>query len=95
MNGDGHTDARVTARELFEHEDVGEEVGTRAAQLFGYADAHQPELGEPGEQVSREPVLPIPLPRVRRDLGVGHLAGERLDLALFRRQLELHRRRRV
>ena len=29
----------------------------------------------------------------RRDLGVGELAGDRLDLALLRGELEVHRRR--
>ena len=45
VHGDRDADARVRARELLEHEDVGEEVGPRAAELGRHADAHQPELG--------------------------------------------------
>ena len=50
MDGDGHADARVGARELLEHEDVREEVGARAAVLLRHADAHQPELAQLAEQ---------------------------------------------
>ncbi len=39
---------------------------------------------------SREAVLAVPVGRVRRDLGVRQLAGERLNLLLLRRQLEVH-----
>ena len=41
VHGDGHADARVGARELLEHEHVGEEVRPRAAVLLGHAHAHQ------------------------------------------------------
>ena len=36
----------VGARELLEHEHVGDEVRAGAAELLGHADAHQPELAE-------------------------------------------------
>ena len=68
VDGDRDADARVAARELLEHEHVGEEVGAGAAVLLGHADAHQPELGELGEELAREAVLAIPLGRVRLDL---------------------------
>ena len=61
-----------------------------AAVLLGHAHAEQPELGQPPEQRRRERVRPVPLGRVRRDLGGGELARERLDLALIRRELEVH-----
>ena len=38
----------------------------------------------------REAVRAIPLGGVRLDLGVREVAGERLDLALLRRELEVH-----
>ena len=41
VHGDRHADAGVGARELLEHEDVGEEVGAGTAELLGHADAHQ------------------------------------------------------
>jgi hypothetical protein len=46
MNGHGHPHSSVGARELFEHEDVGEEVRTGATVCLRDADAHEPELGE-------------------------------------------------
>ena len=60
------------------------------AELLGDADAHQAELAELGEHLPREPVLAVPLGGVRRDLGVGDLARERLDLALLVGQGEVH-----
>ena len=46
VHGDGDADPRVAARELLDHEHVGEEVGAGAAVLLRDADAHQAELGE-------------------------------------------------
>ena len=63
VHGDGHADAGVGARELLEHEHVGEEVRARAAVLLRHAHAHQAELAELGEQVAREVVVAIPLRR--------------------------------
>ena len=94
VDGHGHPDAGVGARELLEHEHVGEEVGARAAVLLGHADAHQAELAELGEQLAREDVVAIPLRRVRGDLLVGEPAREVADLLLLVRQLA-HARARV
>ena len=44
VHGDGDAEPRVGARELLEHEAVGQEVGARAAVLGRHADAEQPEL---------------------------------------------------
>ena len=90
VHRDRDADAGVRARELLEHEHVREEVRAGAAVLLGHADAEQPELGELPEQRRRERVRPVPLGRVRGDLGGGELARERLDLALIRRELEVH-----
>ena len=90
MHGDRDPHAGVAARELLEHEDVGDEVGACAAVLLRHADAHQPELGELREELAREVVLAIPLGRVRFDLGAHKVAGQRLDLLLLRRELEIH-----
>ena len=84
VHGDGDADAGVGARELLEHEDVRHEVGAAPAVLLRHADAEQPELAEPVEQLAREAVRAIPLGGVRLDLGGGELARERLDLALLR-----------
>ena len=85
-------DAGVGARELLEHEDVGEEVGARAAELRGHADAQQPQLGELRVELRREAVLAVPGGGVRLDLGLRELSRERLDLPLVVRQGEVHRR---
>ena len=84
VDGDGHAHPGVGARELLEHEHVGEEVGARAAVLLGHADAHQPELAE----VRRRPRAGSVCSRsqaagVRRDLLVGEAPGEVADLALL------------
>ena len=65
VHRDGHADAGVGARELLEHQHVGEEVGARAAVLLGHADAHQPEPSELAEQLARERVLAVPAGGVR------------------------------
>ena len=90
MHRDGDADARVRARQLLEHEHVGEEVGARAAVLLGNAHAHEPQLGELREELAREAVLAVPLGGVRLDPLAREVAGERLDLALLRAQLEVH-----
>ena len=48
------------------------------------------ELGELSHQLVREPVLAVPLGRVRLDLGRGELPRERLDLPLLGAELEVH-----
>ena len=84
MHGDGDADAGVRARQLLEHEDVGEEVGARTAVILGNAHAHEPELREMREQLAREAMLAIPLRRVRLDAIAREVARQRLDLALLR-----------
>src|SRR4029079_15403668 len=42
------------------------------------------------EQLAREPVRAIPRGSVRLDLGGGEVARDPLDLALLRREVELH-----
>ena len=91
VHRDRHPHAGVRARELLEHEDVREEVGARAAVLLGDAHAHEPELGELRDQLVGEAVLAVPVGRVRHDLRLGELAGQRLDRALVGGQLEVHR----
>src|SRR5262249_27940699 len=80
------------ARQLLEHEDVREEVRAGAAVLLRNADAEEPELGEPREQLTGKAVRTVPVGRVRGDLGVRELARQRLDLALVGRELEVHAR---
>jgi len=67
-----------------------DKVRARASVLFGDAHAHQAELGELREQLTREAVLPVPRRRVRLDVLAREIAGERLDLALLRGELEVH-----
>ena len=90
VDGDRHADARVRARELLEHQDVREEVRAGAAVLLRHADAHQAELAQLRQQRARKRVCTIPFGGVRLDLRGREIAGERLDLPLLRRELEVH-----
>ena len=81
----GHAQAGVGARELLEHERVGEEVGADAAVLVRDADAHEPELAELGEDLAREAVLGVPRGRLGRDDLVGEAAREVADSRAARR----------
>ena len=74
-----HPHTRIRARELLEHEDVGEEVRAGAAVLLGHAHAHEPELRELRQELVGEAMLAVPAGCVRGDLGLGQLAGQRLD----------------
>ena len=91
VHGHGDADARVGARQLFEHEDVRDEIRARSAELLRHAHAEQAELAQLREQRPRERVVAVPRGRVRHDLRVGHVAGECLDRALLRRRGEVHR----
>ena len=91
VHRDRHPHAGVGARELLQHEDVREEVRARATVLLGDAHAHEPELGELRDQLVREPMVAVPVGRVRDDLRLGELPGQPLDRALVDGQLEVHR----
>jgi len=92
VDGDGHADTGVAARQLLEDEDVREEVRARPAVLLRHADAEEAEIGELREHLAREPVRAIPLGCVGLDLRPRQLPRDGLDLALLRRELELHAR---
>ena len=83
VHRDGHPHARVGARQLLQDQDVGQEVGARAAVLDRHAGAHQPQLAERAEDLAREAVLAVPRRGVRRDLLVGEAPGQVADLALL------------
>src|SRR6185437_2057773 len=51
----------------------------------------QANVGELSEQLAREPVLPVPVGRVGRDLGFREVSRQRLYLPLVGRKLEHHR----
>src|SRR6185295_15312181 len=94
VDSDGDSDPGIGARELLEHEHVGEEVGAGAAVLLGHADAHEPQLAEVLEDRLGEAVLAVPRPGVRGDLLVGEAPRQVADLALLVGQLvQAHRLR--
>src|SRR5436190_7444180 len=90
MDRDCDTDPRIRSRQLFEHENVREEVGARAAVFIGHADTKQPELGQRAEQLARKAVLAVPIGSMRLDPLCGEISCERLYLALLGVQLEVH-----
>ena len=71
MRGDGDRDRRVDARQLLDRDRVRERVGAAAAVLLGDRHAHQPELGQLGDEVVREALLAVELLCDRRDLLLG------------------------
>src|SRR5207245_1521292 len=81
---------RVRARKLLENEYVREKVRSGAAVLLGDARAHQPQLGELREDVARECVFTVPRSCVRLDPLACEIPGQRLDLTLVLRELEVH-----
>src|SRR6187397_399509 len=54
VDGNGHANSRVGARELLQDEDVRHEVCPGAAELLRDADAHQPDFTELPEELPRE-----------------------------------------
>ena len=93
VHRDGDADAGVGARELLEHEDVRDEVGTRTAVLLGNADARAARArralraARAGNRASRSHSAACGSISAAREL-----ARDRLDLPLLRRQLEVHAR---
>ena len=81
----------IRARELLEHEDVGEEVGAGAAVLLGHTHAEQSQLRELRHELVGKAVLAIPLGGVRCDLRLRQLACQRLDGSVIGGELEVHR----
>src|SRR5207245_2763958 len=86
----GHADAGIRTRKLLQHQNVGEEVRTRAAVLFWHTRAHQAQRCELAEQLARKVMVAIPLGGMGIDLGSRKLARERLDLSLVLREAEVH-----
>ena len=92
VDGDGDADTGVGARKLLEHERVRDEVGAGAAELSGTQTPSSPSSASCAKSSRGKRCVAVPLGGVRIDLGARELAGERLDLALLRPQLELHAR---
>jgi len=90
VHRDGDADAGIRAGQLFEREDVRDEVGAGPAVLLGDARAHEPELCELREDLAREGVVAVPFGGVRLDLLSREVARERLDLLLVGGRLEIH-----
>ena len=64
---DRDRDRRVDPRQLLDGDRVGERVGAAAAVLLGDRHAHQPELGQLGDELVREALLAVELLGHRRD----------------------------
>ena len=90
VGGDRDRHARVHARELLDHERVGERVGPAAAVLLGVGHAHQAQLAELGDDLVGEALLPVELLGHRLDLVLREVAREALDRLLLVGQVEVH-----
>ncbi len=90
MGGDRDRHRRVDAGELLDHERVRQGVETRAPVLLGDRDAHDAELGQAGDDVVREAVLPVELRGDGRDPRLGELShGAPEELAVLA-EIEVH-----
>jgi hypothetical protein len=89
VRGDGDRDRGVDPRQLFDGDRVRDRVGAGAAVLLGNRHPHQPELGQLGDEVVGEPVLPVELSCDRSDPRLRELAHGLTDELLLRRQVEV------
>ena len=80
MHADAQGDARPAGRELLDDLEVDLVRLAAAADVLAEGQAEQPGLAQGPEGLAREPLLPLELRRVRRQLGVGQLAGEREEV---------------
>ena len=86
---DRDRDGGVDARQLLDCDRVRDRVAAGAAVLLGDRQAHQPQLGELGDELVREAVLAVELLGDRRDLRLGELADGAADQLLLVRELEV------
>ncbi len=92
MRRDGDCHGRVHAGQLLDRDRVGERVGACAAVFLGDGNAHQPELGELGDEVVREAALPVELLGDRRDSIACERADRVADQLVLGREVEVHGR---
>jgi hypothetical protein len=85
---DRDRDPRAAPGELLADEHALEGGESRAAELLGHVDVHQPELVRLLDQVGGVGLMLVVLGRLGADLLVGELARERAQLTLLRRQGE-------
>ena len=76
------------ARELLDHERVGQRVGPAAPVLLGVGDAHQPKLVELRDDLVRETLLLFELLRHPLDLVLGESRASRWGGLLLVGQVE-------
>ena len=74
VRGDRDRDRGVDPGQLLDRDRVGERVAAGAAVLLRDRDAHEPELGEPGDELVGEAVLAVELLGDRGDPLLGELA---------------------
>ena len=87
---DRDRDRRVDSRQLLDRDRVRDRVGAAAAVLLGNRHAHQPELGQLGDEVVGEAVLAVELLGDRGDLLLGEVADRAPDELLLLREVEVH-----
>ena len=86
---------RVDPSQLLDGDRVRERVAAGAAVLLGDGDPHQPELGELGDELVREPVLAVELRGHRRHALERELAHGAADQLVLGREVEVHAASRV
>ena len=90
VGGDGDRDGRVDARQLLDRDRVRQRVGARAAVLLRDRHAHQPELGQLGDELVREPLLAVELLGDRCDTLERELPHRVADQLVLGLEVEVH-----
>src|SRR5215217_7869866 len=84
-------DGGVGAADLLQRQGVGYEVAAAPAILFRNRQPHQAELGHPGDDVVRKPLLLVQLRGVRFNLLLRVLVGQVPPPLLLFGKIEVHR----
>ncbi len=81
---------RVDARQLLDRNRIRDSVGAGAAVLLRDRDAHQPQVGQLGDELVREALLTVELLRDRRDARLRELAHRAAEQLLLVAQVVVH-----
>ena len=82
--------ARVDARQFFNHDGIFDIAEASAAKLFGEDGAHDAHLPSLLNDFQGENLALVPFQNVRRNLSLGEITDGLFELDLLRRIFEVH-----